>query len=79
MKTDQEWEESYRTFSEVLDKLDQPTLQRLSFLFECHPSYVGEVQKHHHIERLWSTFRDWRKGTDRASRLLEALAVLRCP
>lgn len=77
MRTNQEWEEHYLQFDGALKKLDDAELQKLCFIFECYPEYVGEVQRHHYTERLWTKFREWRRGADDALAIREALGVLR--
>lgn len=77
MRTPQGWEEQYRDFADVLSKLEAGDLQRLTFVFECHPHYVGEVQKYHYVEYLWRRFRELRQGAEEATQLREALTVLR--
>lgn len=78
MKTDQEWEErSQPSFYEILRKLNLDELKRLTFIFECYPSYCGEVDKDLCIRYIWSRLREWRLGKDDAKRLRDALWVLK--
>lgn len=77
MKSKNEWEQQYDTFYKAMSSLSDTELQSLTFIFECHPSYVGPVQKYHYIEYLWSKFRELRNGKEDSMNLRHALAVLR--
>lgn len=76
MKTNQEWEEQARTFYDILEKIDLKELELLTSIFECYPSYSGEVTKPLCIYKLWAKLRDWRLGTDRAVEMKNALSLL---
>lgn len=76
MTKEQEFDEQSQSFYRVLEKLDLDDLKSLTYIFNCYPTYCGEVDKGLCMEHLWTKFREWRHGTDDARALRQALFVL---
>lgn len=75
--TNQEWDNRFRDFLEILEKLEASDLAVLCSLFECYPTRIGPtIEKEDYIEPLWGKFRHMRHELDDLKTIRDALFAL---